>query len=65
MEGQSMSKEELAAYWRGKSNGENASSDKIAMLQYEAGARDQKIRALEDQVAALNVAVVKLFNARA
>lgn len=60
MEEQPMTKEELVAFWGCKSD--NALADKIATLQYEAGVRDLKIQALETQVAALNVAVVKLFN---
>ena len=50
-----MTKEELQAYWAAKKQ------DEIAHLRYEAGVRDLKIAALESQVAALNVFVVKMF----
>ena len=60
-----MTKEELQAYWAAKKGNQEFIQDplnEIAHLRYEAGVRDMKIAALESQVAALNVAIVKLFN---
>ena len=54
-----MTKEELQAYWAAK---RQDPLEEIAHLRYEAGVRDMKIAALESQVAALNAAVIKLFN---
>ena len=56
-----MTKEELQAYWAAKTVIQDPLNE-IAHLRYEAGVRDMKIAALESQVAALNVAIVKLFN---
>ena len=58
-----ITKEELQAYWAAKPREFIQDPlEEIAHLRYEAGIRDQKIAALESQVAALNVVVVKLFN---
>ena len=56
-----MTKEELQEYWAAKRVIQDP-LEEIAHLRYEAGVRDLKIVALESQVAALNVAVVKLFS---
>lgn len=57
-----MTKEELQAYWAAQPQELIQDPlEEIAHLRYEAGVRDLKIAALESQVAALNVFVVKMF----